>query len=197
MLKRAFQFLLLAVILVVLLRHAGSFLIVNNAQQADLIVVLGGGNEDTRYLNAVRLMSEGWAPRLMLDVFDKGQTFGHRDVDLAQDFLNRTTPGRSTICPIAENSTYDEARYVERCLGGTAARSILVVTSAYHTRRALEILRKRLPQYYFSMYPVAEPYYFDPKWWTSRERAKTALAEWQRYLWWEFVDRWRSGVVLQ
>ena len=153
--------------------------------------------KDARYLAAVQLMNEGWAPRLILDVFDKNRTFGNRDVDLAQDFLNRTTPGRSSICPIAENSTYDEARYLQSCLRDTGAKSILVVTSAFHTRRALEILRKRLPQYHFSIYPVTEPYYFDTQWWTTRERAKTTLSEWQRYIWWTLVDRWRSGIAVQ
>ena len=117
-------------------------------------------------------------------------------MELAQDLLNRTTPGQSTLCPLQQNSTYDEARYLAKCLEGSGVKSILVVTSDYHTRRALSILRKRLPQYHFSVYDAHDPYFFGERWWSRREWAKTTLGEWQRYLWWLFVDRWRSGTVL-
>ena len=74
-------------------------------------------------------------------------------------------------------------------------KSILVVTSNYHTRRALSILEKRLPQYHFSIYAAPDPYFFGERWWQTREWAKTTFSEWQRYLWWQFVDRWHRDVV--
>jgi uncharacterized SAM-binding protein YcdF (DUF218 family) len=196
MLKRVAVLVVLALLAIFLLRQAGSFLVVNNPEPADLIVVLGGGNNDLRYWNGVKLMQEGYAPHLMLDVFSKGETFGNRDVDLAWDFLNRTTPGKSTLCSLADNSTYEEAKSLGECLAGSGVKSVLVVTSAYHTRRALSILHKRLPQYHFSIYAAPDPYFFGERWWSTREWAKTTYAEWQRYLWWLFVDRWNSGVVL-
>ena len=197
MFRRILVILLLGIIAVFLLRHAGSFLVVNDPKPADVIVVLGGGNNDSRYRNGVKLMQQGYAPRIMLDVFSQGETFGNSDIDLAQAFLNRTTPGRSTICPCEENSTYDEARYLQPCLASSGARSVLVVTSEYHTRRARGILQHRLPQYQFSFYASPDPYFFGTRWWTQREWAKTTLWEWQRYLWWLLVDRWRSGLVVQ
>jgi uncharacterized SAM-binding protein YcdF (DUF218 family) len=196
MTKRIVVLVVLAVLLVLGFRHAGSFLVVNAPEHADVIVVLGGGNNDLRYWNGVQLMNEGWAPRLVLDVFSKGETFGNMDIDLARDFVNRTTPGRSTICPIVINSTYGEAQHLADCLNGTGVKSILVVTSAYHTRRALAIWQKRLPQYRISIYAASDPYFFGVRWWQTREWAKTTLAEWQRYIWWLCVDRWRSDVVV-
>ena len=196
MLKRILVVVVLGIVAFLAFRHAGSFLVVNDPKPADLILVLGGGNNDLRYWNGVQLMQEGYAPRLILDVFSKAQTFGHSDIELAQDFLQRTTPGQSTVCPLPENSTYDEARYLEPCLAGLGVKSILVVTSEYHTRRALSILQHRLPQYQFSIYAAPDPYYFGTRWWTHREWAKTTLAEWERYLWWLLVDRWRSGLVV-
>ena len=73
-------------------------------------------------------------------------------------------------------------------------KSILLVTSAYHTRRALAILQARLPQYHFSAYAADDPFYFSNRWWTNRVWATTTLSEWERYLWWLLVDRWRSGL---
>jgi uncharacterized SAM-binding protein YcdF (DUF218 family) len=197
MLKRTLVVVLLGIIGILLFRHAASFLVVNAPEPADLIVVLGGGENDLRYWNAVRLMQEGYAHHLILDVFARGETFGHPDIDLAQELLDGTTPGQSTICPLRESSTYDEARYLEQCLAGTGAKSILVVTSEYHTRRASEILRRRLPQYHFSFYGASDPYFFGTRWWTHRQWAKTTLSEWERYLWWLLVDRWRSDLVVR
>ena len=195
--KRIVVLVVLAVLAVFGFRHAGSFLVVNAPERADLIVVLGGGNNDLRYWNGVRLMNEGWAPRLLLDVFAKGETFGHSDIELARDFIHRTTPGQSSVCPVIINSTYGEAQHIADCLRGTGVKSILVVTSNYHTRRAFAILKKRLPQYHISIYAASDPYYFGEHWWQTREWAKTTLSEWQRYIWWLCVDRWRSDVVVK
>jgi uncharacterized SAM-binding protein YcdF (DUF218 family) len=197
MLKRILVAVLVTGVVIVTSRHAGSFLVVNNPEPADLIVVLSGGNNDLRYWNGVRLMQEGYAPRLMLDVFSTGEVFGHQNIDLARDFVNRTTPGRSTVCSLAENSTYGEARDLAQCLQGSNVKSILVVTSAYHTRRAFSILQKRLPQYQFFIYAAPDPYFFGERWWQMREWAKTTYTEWQKYLWWLCVDRWRLGLVVK
>jgi uncharacterized SAM-binding protein YcdF (DUF218 family) len=196
--KRVVVLALLAVLLVSILafRYAGSYLVVNAPEHADLIVVLGGPDNDVRYWNGVRLMREGWSPKLMLDVVANSRTFGNRDLDLAQDFIHKTTPGRSAVCPIIQNSTYGEAWHLADCLRGTGVKSVLVVTSEYHTRRALEILQKRLPDYQISIYAAPDRYYFDQRWWQNRQWAKTTLAEWQRYLWWRLVDRWRSDLVV-
>jgi uncharacterized SAM-binding protein YcdF (DUF218 family) len=194
--KRILVVVLLGIIAILLVRSAGSFLVVNAPEPSDVIVVMGGGEGDLRYWNGVRLMQEGHAHHLLLNVFSRGEIFGHSEIDLARDFLNRTSPGQSTVCPVQLNSTYDEANYVAQCLEGSGVKSILLVTSAYHSRRALAILQRRLPQYHFSVYAADDPFYFGTRWWTNREWAKTTLAEWQRYLWWLFVDQWRSGLVL-
>jgi uncharacterized SAM-binding protein YcdF (DUF218 family) len=194
--KQLLVVILLGIIAIFLFLHAGSFLVVNHPEPSNVIIVMGGGNNDLRYWNGVRLMQEGYAHRLVLNVFAKGQTFGNQDVDLAREFVNRTTPGQSTVCPLAQSSTYDEARYLQQCLQGEGVNSILLVTSTYHTRRTLAIMQKRLPQYRFSIYAADDPYFFGTRWWTTREWAKTTLAEWQRYLWWLLVDQWRTGVVL-
>ena len=123
MLKRVAVLVVLTLLVIFLLRHAASSLVVSNPEPSELIVVLGGGNNDLRYWNGVRLMQAGYAHRLMLDVFSKGETFGNQDVDLARAFVNRTTPGQSTICPLADNSTYEEAKSLGDCLASSGVRS--------------------------------------------------------------------------
>src|ERR1035441_2313217 len=88
MLKRLLVIALLGIAVIVVFRHAGSFLVVNDPKPADLIVVLGGGNNDLRYWNGVRLMQEGYAHHLMLDVFAKGD---------ANAAFSRARPGRAGL----------------------------------------------------------------------------------------------------
>ena len=112
MLKRLLVFAVLVTVVVVLFRHAGSVLVINHPERADVIVLVAGGNNDLRYWNGVRLMQERYAPRLVLDVFAKGETYGNWDVDLARDFVNRTTPGNlrfaqlATTQPIKKRATW-------------------------------------------------------------------------------------------
>jgi uncharacterized SAM-binding protein YcdF (DUF218 family) len=71
------------------------------------------------------------------------------------------------------------------------AHSVLIVTSASHTGRALRIFRHRLPQYKFSTAAAQDPSHFGIHWWTNREWAKTTVDEWVKLVWFEAVDRWR------
>ena len=70
--------------------------------------------------------------------------------------------------------------------------SVLLVTSDFHTRRALSIFKSRLPNYRWSVAACRDDSVFQPDWWRRREWAKTAFMEWTKLIWWEAVDRWRE-----
>jgi uncharacterized SAM-binding protein YcdF (DUF218 family) len=69
---------------------------------------------------------------------------------------------------------------------------VLLVTSDYHSRRALEIFRHEVRDYNFNVASSYDDSVFGTAWWRHREWAKTALSEWAKLAWWEAVDRWRS-----
>jgi uncharacterized SAM-binding protein YcdF (DUF218 family) len=75
------------------------------------------------------------------------------------------------------------------------AHRILIVTSAYHTRRALAIFRHRLLQYEWSVAAAPDKAAYGTDWLRRRAWAKTSLGEAERFLWWELVDRWRYGPI--
>ena len=95
------------------------------------------------------------------------------------------------MCPVSGNSTQEEARHLADCLRPAGPRRVLLVTSDFHTRRAFQIVRKRLPQYRWSVAASHNASDFGVNWWQHREWAKTTLLEWTKLLWWEAVDRWR------
>jgi uncharacterized SAM-binding protein YcdF (DUF218 family) len=66
----------------------------------------------------------------------------------------------------------------------------LLVTSDYHTRRALSTFNRVLPRDY-SIAAVFDAREFGVQWWRHREWAKMNFDEWLKLIWWELVDRWR------
>ena len=88
-------------------------------------------------------------------------------------------------------STSAEAQEASRCLEKVGGRNVLLVTSDYHTRRAVAIFRHEIPRLNFSVAAAHDPREFGVKWWQHREWAKTNFNEWMKLVWWEAVDRWR------
>ena len=156
-------------------------LVVNAPQRSDVILVLAGDRGDWRYQEGLDLLHEGYAHYIVLDADAAYKKYGESWVGLATEFVNRTAPGYSSVCPITGDSTDIEAREAAPCLARLNPHSVLLVTSDFHTRRALSIFRKRLPQY---PGPDRESGY--------RERAKIAVQEWQKYVWWKLVEQWQS-----
>jgi hypothetical protein len=111
---------------------------------------------------------------------------------LTQKYVS-TLPEASKIavCPIPGLSTDAETADVARCLQPLGPHRVLIVTSDFHTRRALSIFRHNLPQYQFSVAAASDPTHFGTAWWAHREWAKITFDEWVRLIWWEAVDRWR------
>jgi len=188
---RRLLLLILLVVFVALASQAARFLVVDDPQKSDALVVLAGETE-SRPARGLELLRQGMAPHMFLDVESADVIYDQRLTDLAQKYLN-TLPdaGRLSVCPITGLSTKAETDDVRRCLERLDAHRVLIVTSEFHTRRALSIFRRRLPQYQFSAAAAHDPTHFGTAWWTRREWAKVTFDEWVRLIWWEAVDRWR------
>lgn len=182
----------LLLIVIALASQAARFLVVDNPQKSDAIVVLAG-DTNLRPAHALALLREGMAQRVFLDVEVRDQIFDQHLTDLAQKYAASLPEGnRVSVCPITGLSTTAESGDVNRCLQAAGAHTVLIVTSEFHTRRALAIFRHRLPQYQFSVAAAHSPAQFGNAWWSNREWAKITLDEWMKLFWWEAVDRWRG-----
>jgi hypothetical protein len=182
----------LAVVLLGLIAFwSARYLIVDDPQKSDVILVLAGETE-LRPARALELLSQGYGAKLILDVPAQPRFYGFSQAELAQKFI-ATYPQseRISICPITGLSTREESRDAASCLAGSGARRVLLVTTSFHTRRALSIFRKELPAYEFSIAAVNDARQFGINWWSNRQWAKVNVEEWMRMVWWQCVDRWR------
>jgi hypothetical protein len=189
---RPLRLLLLAFLIAVLLsRQAARFLVVDHPQQSDAIVALAG-DTGVRPARALELLRQGMAPRVLLDVEANQYLFDERLTAIAERYVKSLPEGdRVSVCAIGGLSTDAETADVARCLQPAISHRVLIVTSDFHTRRALSIFSHRLPQYQWSVAAARNPDAFGEAWWTRREWAKTTFDEWTKLIWWELIDRWK------
>jgi uncharacterized SAM-binding protein YcdF (DUF218 family) len=178
-------------VLALFLGTSGRFLVVNQLQRTDVIVVLAG-ETDRRPSRGLELLSQNYASQMLLDVPAAARVYDSTMLQLAQKYVQSLPNGESVIiCPIVGLSTKTEAQDVAGCLQKTGAQSILVVTSDYHTRRALSIFRHELSGHPVYVAAAYDPRQFGTAWWKQRQWAKLNFNEWVRLVWWQAVDRWQ------
>jgi hypothetical protein len=187
---RRIRLLVLLVSLFWLVANSAKFLIVDEPQRSDAILVLAG-ETDHRPARALELLNQGYATQVILDVPADAIFYGSTYLQLAQSWTNAQPQSQHlTVCPIRGLSTKAEALDAAKCLRNAGARSVLIVTSDFHTRRALSEFRKENPEYTFHVAAAYDPTQFGVQWWRHRQWAKINVDEWSRLLWWEAVDRW-------
>jgi uncharacterized SAM-binding protein YcdF (DUF218 family) len=189
---RKLRIALIAILTAVLLFSvtSGRFLVVNDLQRADVIVVLAG-ETNRRSTLGLQLLSQNYAPKMLLDVSVNEIIYDQNLMDIAKAFIQKSPQRHSVeICPIIGLSTKAEAHDVAGCLSQTGVHRILVVTSDYHTRRARSIFQHELRGYQIFVTPASDAAQSGASWWKHRQWAKMNFDEWVRLMWWELVDRW-------
>ena len=187
--------LLAFVAAVMLLRGAGRYLVVNHAlERADAIVVLGGARVD-RWLEAVDLYREGWAPHIVLSpgrierselrLREAGIRFP-AEAELIRDAMvqMKVAPDAIVILPTSVDNTAQEATSVRQAALAAGWHRLIVVTSNYHTRRSLFAFERELQgtsieiRMRATRYDIATP----DRWWTSRGDFRWVTSELQKLL---------------
>ena len=180
-----------ALLLITLALTGGRILVVDAPQPSDLILVLAG-ETDHRPARALELLHQGYGKHVLIDVPADAKVYEFSQLDLAQKYVRDLPDSASvSICPIRGLSTREETHDVEKCLTAENGTSILIVTSDFHTRRALSIFRHELPSKSFSVAAAHNSTEFGSRWWTHRQWAKTCTDEWLRTIWWNVVERWK------
>jgi uncharacterized SAM-binding protein YcdF (DUF218 family) len=182
--------LILLIVVLLASSQAARFLVVENPQKSDVIVVLAG-DTIVRPARGLELLRQGMAPRLFFDA-ETGRIFNSYLTDIAQKYIaDQPDAAQLAVCGISGRSTVAETIDVQRCIAPLHPQSVLIVTSDYHSRRALSIFSQRLPQYHWSIAVARNPAQFGMAWWTNREWAKATFDECSKLVWWETVDRWK------
>jgi len=111
--------------------------------------------------------------------------WGEWQPDVVRRFIDRkygdSLANRIIICEGLADSTLDEARLIHYCLRNRGFRSLVVVTSNYHTRRSKwiwrAVLARRPPHIALAVHGVFDGSFEATGWWRHRRYAKTWLLE--------------------
>lgn len=148
-------------------------------QNADVIFVLGGDESGARILKACDLARRGLAPLVL--VSGPMAIYGFNEADLAIRFGVQNGCAADWMRPLysAAKSTDEEARQFDLYTSAyPAIRSVLLVTSDFHTARAFRTFRKYMGQRLTFTSVAAPDRYFTPDgWWRHREGQQRVFFE--------------------
>ncbi len=159
-----------------ILTLVGRFLVVQNTlRQAD-VIFLHTGDVSNRPPAAAKLLKQGFGQRI---VIARSESPLHVQLGLApnstdlsiQVLLKLGVPAEKIVelpFPGGVTSSYDEALALRDYADTQGVRSVIVVTSAVHTRRSAWILERvlRNSRVELIMHPVADHRYAVSNWWT-------------------------------
>ncbi len=158
---------------------------------ADLIVSLSGDADCLRELQAANLYQQGLAKYVLVSGYSYGP-----DLDTStasRDYLlSLGTPENNLLDLPGGNNTRLEARNISALMRARGWHSAIIVTSAFHSRRALFTFEQAAPELKFYSVPVpAEGSGWQPEnWWKHRRAFGTTVREvfaWGNTL----VTRWK------
>ena len=182
--------LLASIVLVLLIALAYAFrsqiltdiadlLVVNDPlQPADIIFVLNG-DYNTRPFRASELYEQGLAPVIviarseMLPAEELGLAPNDTDVSIGVMKALGVPPEKIVVLPVegGTTSTFDEAIALRQYIESHNVHSLILLTSAFHTRRAKWIFDRELSGLPVRLEVAAVPHYgFDESdWWQSED----------------------------
>lgn len=184
-----FQFAMATTVLVLSIMRWGGYLLISDDPLPRLVdgaVVLQGSvlGERARVRGAVQLLAEKPAARILLSV-PRESYWGEAVAPIAlADVQRRYGSEVARHIEFCEtegvDSTEEEARALVRCICERHWRSVVVVTSDYHTRRAGIIWKRVLGKnavFRVFLHAVPDPEFHPAGWWRERRSAKTWFFE--------------------
>ena len=182
-------FAVLALLALVFLRLGTFFWRSDPLEHADVIHVLAGSRMD-RQMEAALLYKEGWAPLILFtqEALDQGERYladrGHHvesGPERAKVLLVRFGVPASAFLlpPELHDNTAQEAATLRRLAIANRWRTVILVTSGYHTRRSGFAFERALRGTGVRL--IVRPSRFDEsqpeRWWQSRSDVRWILSE--------------------
>ena len=119
------------------LRFCGEPSASGDCAKADAIVVVSGGDTKARTAEAIKLYKQGYAPVVVLSGAAADKSGPSNAKVMQRQAIDSGVPGEATIIEEHSETTGENAENTMQILKSRGYKSIILVTSAYHQRRAL------------------------------------------------------------
>ena len=182
-----------------ILTGIADYLIINDELQPADVIFLLSSDVNTRPFRVAELYKQGLAPVIVIcraedtPVVELGLV--PNDTDIAVGVMEKlgVPPEKIIILTIpgGVTSTFDEAAAFRQYAEGNQVRRIILVTSAFHTRRARWIVDKALSGLPITLETAAVPYadYNQTTWWQNETGLITLNNEYIKLIFYLFKYR--------
>ncbi|MFY9639823.1 MAG: YdcF family protein [Rhodomicrobium sp.] len=162
-----------------LFAHWVSVMPAGSLHAADGIVVLTG--DEDRISEAVRLLSEGRAGRLLISGVNKStralQIINSNGAGQKEALLFRCCVDLDRRSLNTEDNAFEATAWARK----RGFRSLIVVTSTYHMPRALMELRQSMPELDLIPFPVKSPR-METEWWNDPKTSWVLCKEYLKFV---------------
>jgi uncharacterized SAM-binding protein YcdF (DUF218 family) len=153
-----------------------------SVQKSDAVVVLTGGRG--RLSPALKLFTETDSKWFL--IAGVGEKISLNSI-FSSNELNNVDPEK-IILEKYSRSTYQNAIHARDILLEKGVRSVILVTSTYHIKRALLIFRSIFPEnVYIIPYAVESDNFLSENWWKTAKGLKLAILEYLKYQWYRWT----------
>lgn len=156
-------------------------------KRSDAIVVLSGGPDRVQW--GIKLYQDGWAPRLVLvgAALDKS---GPSNAEAMRKIaLQAGVPDTAIFLEENSANTLENATLGKAVLDSFGAKSIILVTSPYHQRRAYETFKKVYEGEVLSIINSPSGYstWNSKQWWAKPASADITTSEILKIIWFKLT----------
>ena len=135
-------------------------------ERADAIVAISGGDTMARADEAIRLYQNSWAGTLIFSGAAQDKTGPSNAEAMRRHALERGVPDSAIILEEESATTKQNAKKTRNIFEERGASSVILVTSAYHQRRAgLEFTQSAGKNVVVRNHPVATDKQWAGRWW--------------------------------
>ena len=157
---------------------ANYLMVQDRLEKADIIVVLGGDNNGERVEEGVKLYQQGYAKHLLMSGGSLAWKLTYAQW-MKRQAVEGGVPESAILLEDKSKSTLEDAKFSLPIVVGKGFKSIILVTSPTHTRRAARVFRRVFSPAGVKViiYPAEKSEVSPERWWTRHE--DTQLVVWE------------------
>ena len=145
---------------------------------ADAIVAVSGGDTAARTNEAIKLYQNGWAKYIIFSGAAADKSGPSNAAVMKRQAVSAGVPTEAILLETRSETTEQNAANTAQLLNKHAIKTVILVTSAYHQRRAAIEFQKSAPSITVRSHPVAEDrQWHGGGWWLTPTGWSLALQE--------------------
>jgi len=146
-------------------------------QQADAIVAVSGGDTTARTNEAIKLYQNGWAPKLVFSGAAQDKSGPSNAAVMRRLALAAGVPESAILIEDQSTTTEENAQNTQSIFADNHISSVILVTSAYHQRRAGLEFKADSAGISVRNHPVASDKQWSTVWWLTPGGWYLAISE--------------------